>query len=384
MEQLEAGAWVRAMFAEGERLRAACGDEAVDDLALGQPFDPPPQVRAAIRAAAAEDAPGRNAYMPNLGYPAVRERLASDVDAPGMGAEHIAVTGGAGAAISLGLRAVVDPGEEVVGVLPGFGEYRAYAAAAGARFVGVRSGPDLRIDLEGVEAALGERAAALILNSPCNPTGHVLDEAEMHDVGALLEAHARRRGRPAVLIVDEVYRRIRFAPSAHASPFSMWPATMLARSFSKDLGLAGERIGYLAVHPDLAGAEMMRGLEMAQRALGFVNAPATMQRALLRIGSFDVDVAPYRERRDHAVRCAQEAGLDVASPEGGIFLWFRSPWRDGLAFARALAERRVLVAPGIAFGDPGYVRVCLTAPRPAVERCLALAGELGLDAELSA
>lgn len=373
--QLEAGSWVRRMFTEGERLRALHGPDSVADLALGQPLgEPPATVRAAIAAAAAERGAGRFGYMPNLGFPEARERVAADV---GMGVDAgcVALTGGAGAAICLALRAFVDPGDEVVGIAPYFGEYRAYTASVGATWIPVAAADDFGIDLEAVERVLGPRTSALILNSPCNPSGHVATCDELRGLAAVLERHRRRHGRSVVLIVDEVYHRLVYPPAHHVHPFAAYPATAIARSFSKDLGLAGERIGYLALHPELASAEVMRGLELCQRALGFVNAPATMQRMLVHLPSLDVDLAPYLERRDLTVALAAEAGLEIAEPQGGLYAWVRVQGEDSLALAGALARRRVLVAPGIAFGSPGWLRICFTAPVAALERGIRVIGE---------
>ena len=374
--QVEAGSWVRRMFAEGQRLRALHGD-AVCDLALGQPLgEPSPQVREALQRAAAERGAQRFAYMPNLGYPEVRERAAQDVGFPGVTGECVAMTGGAGAAVSLALRAFVDPGDEVIGVVPYFGEYRAYCAAVGARFVAVPSLDDMSLDLGAIGAALGANTAALILNTPNNPSGHVATAAEMRQLAAMLDAHRSRTGRRVVLIVDAVYRRLVYPPNRDLNAMQFYDATVLARSFSKDLGLAGERIGYLAVHPELADQQVMRGLELCQRALGFVNAPATMQRMLLHLDSWEVDLRPFQERRDHAVQCARDAGLDVDAPQGGLYLWIRSPWDDGLSFAQALAEKLVIVAPGIAFGMPDRFRLCFTARRDALETAVTRIAEV--------
>ncbi len=376
--QVEAGSWVRRMFAEGQRLRALHGDDAVCDLALGQPLgEPLPSVREALQRAAAERGAARFGYMPNLGYPEVRERAAQDVGFPGVTAESVAMTSGAGAAISLALRTFVDPGDEVVGFVPYFGEYRAYCDAAGARFVAVPSRQDMSLDPDALVDALSPRTAAVILNTPNNPSGHVARDGELRALAAVLEAHRRHTGRRVVLIVDAVYRRLVYAPSRDLQVMDHYEATVLARSFSKDLGLAGERIGYLALHPSLSDATTLRALEVCQRALGFVNAPATMQRTLLHLDSWDVDIAPYRERRDHALRCAREAGLDVVEPQGGLYLWIRSPWNEGLSFTQALAEKQVIVAPGIAFGAHDRFRVCFTAPRDGLETAMARIAEVG-------
>jgi aspartate aminotransferase len=154
---------------------------------------------------------------------------------------------------------------------------------------------------------------------------------------------------------------------------------VLARSFSKDLGVAGERIGYLVLHPSLATAETHRGLAQALRALGFVNAPATAQRALLHLDSWEINAVPYLERRDLVMDRVRSEGLEAAEPQGGLYLWLRSPWRDTLQLIDALAARRVLLTPGIAFGVPGYIRLCFSAPRVKLTMAMDALAELAVE-----
>ena len=365
------------MFAEGQRLREAHGDDAVIDLSLGQPLDAPPLVREALSRAAAEWYPGRNAYMPNLGYQEVRERAAEDVAYPGVTATGIAMTGGAAGAMCLALRAFLNAGDEVVGVAPYFPEFQAYCETSGLSFVPVRARDDtLRIDPDGMVRALSERTAAVIVNTPSNPSGHVIEQDEMREIVDIIEHHNRRTGRRILLIVDEAYRNLVYAPAMRAEPFEHYEHTVLARSFSKDMGLAGERIGYLTLHPSLASEQTERGLESCMRALGMVRAAATVQRALLQLDSWHIDVERYRLLRDHARDAAGAAGLEVAPPQGGIFLWIRSPWPDTLAFVSALAEQHVLVTPGVAFAVPERFRLCFTTSTDRLTRALQLAGGL--------
>jgi aspartate aminotransferase len=359
--QLQDGGWIRRMFMEGVRLRAEHGDDAVADLSLGQPLDADDHVAAAFRAASDDRFPGRFGYMPNLGYPEVRERAAEDVDFAGITAGCVAMTPGAAAAICIAIRTFVDPGDDIVGVAPYFPEFRLYCETAGARFVPVAVRDDLRLDLDGIAAALSSRTTAVLLNSPSNPSGHVLDEDELRGLASLLGRHNAKHDRPVLLIVDEVYRRLIFPPHRRVEPLSAYDHTVLARSFSKDLGVAGERIGYLVLHPSLVSPDVHLGLAQAMRALGFVNAPATAQRALLQLPSWDADLAPYLQRRNLVMDRARQIGIDAAVPQGGLYQWLRSPWPDTLAFIDELAQRRVLLTPGVAFGIPTHVRLCYSA-----------------------
>ncbi len=368
------------MFAEGQRLRGQHGDDAVIDLSLGQPLDAPEVVRDALGRAAVEFFPGRHAYMPNLGYPELRERTAEDVEVAGVTAASIAMTGGAAGAICLAMRAFLDPGDEVVGVAPFFPEFRPYCEAGGLTFVPVHVDDSTqRVDIDALVRALGARTTAVILNTPSNPSGHVIELEEMAAIVDVIEHHNRRTGRRILLIVDEAYRNLVYAPARRAEPFDLYERTVLARSFSKDMGLAGERIGYLALHPKMLGPETGRGLESCMRGLGMVSAPATAQRALLQLDSWQVDTAPYRALRDHAYQAALAAELDAAVPQGGIFLWIRSPWPDTLAYVSALAERLVLVTPGVAFGVAERFRLCFTTTPDRLSRGLAAAGEVSRD-----
>jgi aspartate aminotransferase len=377
--QLQDGGWIRRMFMEGERLRAEFGESTVADLSIGQPLEAPEAIVEAFAAASRERFRGRFGYMPNLGYMDVRERAADDVDFPGITVDSIAMTAGAASAITTAIRTFVDPGDDVIGVAPYFPEFRLYCETAAARFVPVPTGPDLRLDLDAISAALSAHTAAVMVNSPSNPSGHVLDGGELSGLAAVLEAHNRRQDRKVLLIVDEVYRRLIYPPHKRAEPLAAYEHTVLARSFSKDLGVAGERIGYLVLHPSLANAETHRGLAQALRALGFVNAPATAQRALLHLDSWEINPIPYRERRDIVMDRVRADGLDAAEPQGGLYLWLRSPWPDALRLIDALAARRVLLTPGIAFGVPSHLRLCFSAPRPKLTMAMDALAELALE-----
>jgi aspartate aminotransferase len=359
------------MFMEGIRLRAEHGDDAVVDLSIGQPLEAGDAVVAAFRAAVDDRFDGRFGYMPNLGYEEVRERAAEDVNFPGVTAGCIAMTSGAAAAISVALRTFVDPGDDVIGVAPFFPEFRLYCETAGARFVPIPADDStLRLNLNAIATAMTPRTGAVLLNSPSNPSGHVLDGEELSGLAALLERHRERHDRRVLLIVDEVYQRMLYAPHQRAEPLAAYPRTVLARSFSKDLGIAGERIGYLVLHPSLATPETHLGLAQSMRALGFVNAPATAQRAMLHLTSWDINLEPYRQRRDVALLGVRQTGIDATEPQGGIYLWLRSPWTDTLALIDALAQRRVLLTPGVAFGVPNHVRLCFSAPVHKLEQAI--------------
>ena len=220
----------------------------------------------------------------------------------------------------------------MVGVAPYFPEFPPYCETGG-----LPSRPcatddaSQRVDIDALVRALTDRTAAVIINTPSNPSGHVIEHEEMAAIVDVLEHHNRRTKRRILLVADEAYRNLVYAPARRVEPFDYYEHSVLARSFSKDMGLAGERIGYLALHPSLAGEQTDRGLESCMRALGMVNASATVAAALLYLNSWNITWTGTASARPRTRRRVAR-DLDVAEPQGGIFLWIRSPWPDTLAY----------------------------------------------------
>ena len=378
-------AWTRRMFEAATALRAA-GGGPVFDLSLGNPsLEPPALWRAAIRELLADEPPGQHRYMTNAGFPEVRAFVAAR-EAARFGlpitTDDVVMTVGAAGALAVLLRALVDPGEAVLVPAPYFAEYDAYAAYADAELRTVGSRPDFGLDVAAIEAALTADAAAggavrvLLLNSPNNPTGAVYDATELAALAAALErVSARRRAagqlRPLVVLEDSPYRDLLHDGSAAPSLMPHWRSTIHVTSHSKDLGLAGERIGYLVVSPALEGrAAVARAAAYCNRVLGFVNAPALMQRALPRVlgqpgGSVDVGV--YARHCATLAAALVELGFALQPPRAGFFLFPQIPvaWRErhgdqaDVALATALLDARCVVVPGVAFGMPGHLRIAV-------------------------
>ena len=267
-------------------------------MSIGQPLLPGKAVYDAFAHAASITRPGRFGYMPNAGVPELRERCARDVDRVDVTASSIVVTCGAAGAICLALHTFVPSGSEIIGIAPYFPEFPMYARTNGCEFVAVDSLSEGGIDIAGIERALNQNTAAVIINSPCNPSGYVINRQEMEALAGLLQSQT-----PApLLIVDEVYKQFYYDDAVRVDPFDYYANTVLARSFSKDIGIAGERIGYLTLHPTLSTPENQQGLATCMRALGFVNAPATAQLAMLDLASWEIELEPYQRRRDESGR----------------------------------------------------------------------------------
>lgn len=374
--QIQRSGTVRAAF-EAARAAEVQSDDDPLDLALGQPFGVPPAVVEALAMAAMEHGPDRFHYMPNAGYDAVRSIVADHAELPGVTADSIVMTAGAAGAIALALRTFTDPGDEVVLLPPYFPEYLPYCHAASLTPVAGPLDPTgASFDVGSFEAAITRRTRAVLLNTPVNPTGRVFSRDELVEVASVLTRANRRRRRPIALIVDEVYHRLVFAPARHVSPMSVYSPTAIARSFSKDFGLAGERLGYLVLDPVLRDESVLAGVEHWQRALGFVNASATAQRTLLHLSDWRIDLRALVAARDEACAAFRSSGLEVLRPDAGLCVYVRTPTRDSRSFVNSLSDRNVFVVAGESFGAPGWFRACFSRERRVIRAAAAKMADL--------
>ncbi|MET0851241.1 MAG: pyridoxal phosphate-dependent aminotransferase [Candidatus Rokuibacteriota bacterium] len=370
-ENLKKASWIRRMFEEGARLKQERGADKVFDFTLGNPeIEPPPAVLAAARRVL--DSPERHlhAYMPNAGHVAVREAVARRLSvATGLPytAGHVIMTVGAGAALNIVLKALLDPGDEVITVAPFFVEYVYYAENHGGRLVVVPPRADLTPDVTRIEAAITPRTKAILVNSPNNPSGVIYPASAFEEIEALLA----RVGRPIVLISDEPYRALVFDDVMPPEVPPLVTRAIIATSWSKSLAIPGERIGYLAFSPRMPeAAEIFEACTFTSRVLGFVNAPALWQWVVAEVGDQVIDVAPYRDKRDLMYEGLTRIGYECVKPSGAFYVFPRTPIPDDVAFVRMLAEENVLTVPGSGFGMSGHMRISLTVTRDTVARAL--------------
>lgn len=369
---IAASSWIRRMFEEGAELKARLGADRVYDFTLGNPdLEPPAAFKTALLEAVQDSRPGLHAYMPNPGLLATRRALAQyleEIHHLPFTPEDLIMTCGAAGGLNVILKALLDPGEEVIILAPYFPEYIFYIHNHGGIPRIVETDGYFQIDLERLEAALNNRTRAVLINSPNNPTGQIYGEASLRALGQLLGDYSRRYGRPIYLIDDEPYRRLVYDGLKLPSIFSAYPNTLLATSFSKDLSLPGERIGYVAVSPQApARQELIAGMILANRILGFVNAPALMQRVVARLTHTAVDLTPYGERRDRFCQLLSDTGYDLVKPQGAFYLFPRSPLPDDAAFIQALKQENILAVPGRGFGRAGYFRLAFCVPITVIE-----------------
>jgi aspartate aminotransferase len=370
-ENLKKASWIRRMFEEGARLKQERGADKVFDFTLGNPeIEPPPAVLAAARRVLDSDARHLHAYMPNAGHPRVRQAVADRLRAAtGLPytADHVLMTVGAGAALNTVLKALLDPGDEVITVAPFFAEYTFYAENHGGRLLVVPPRADLTPDVARIEAAITPRTRAILLNSPNNPSGVIYPASTFLE----LEAVLGRAGHPIVLISDEPYRALVFDDVRPPEVPPLVTRSVVATSWSKSLAIPGERIGYLALSPRMPeAAALFEACTFTSRVLGFVNAPALWQWVVAEVGDQVIDVAPYREKRDLMYEGLVRIGYECVRPQGAFYVFPRTPIDDDVAFVRLLAEEGVLTVPGSGFGAPGHIRISLTVERETVIRAL--------------
>jgi aspartate aminotransferase len=372
---IKKSSWIRKMFEEGMQRKIKYGPENVYDFSLGNPnLDPPLQFTKVVRELLNLSTPCQHGYMPNAGFVGTRKAVADFLNTHNparFGAEHIVMTVGAGGGLNVVLKTILNPGEEVIIPSPYFVEYNFYLDNHQGVPRVAPTRPDFSLDLSAIEAAFSHKTKAVLINSPNNPTGRVYREGELAELGRLLSRKSAELGRTVYLISDEPYRRIIYDGVKVPSVFASYTDSFLVTSFSKDLSLAGERIGYIAVHPEISGKEtIMDGLVLCNRILGFVNAPALMQRAIPLLLETSVDVTIYQRRRDMLCDALGGFGYEFVKPQGAFYLFPKSPIADDVKFVGALQDENILTVPGSGFMGPGHFRIAYCAPDDMIKRAL--------------
>jgi aspartate aminotransferase len=356
--------FIRKMFEEGLRLKEKFGPDKVYDFSIGNPdLPPPPEFKETLKELAEEME--NHGYMPNPGWPQVRTAVAEYLtkeQGVELKMDQVVMTAGAAGGLHVALKSIFNPGEELITPAPFFVEYGTYVETHGGRLVTVPAGPGFGLDPEAVEAALTERTRAVLINSPHNPTGAVYNRGQLEGLARVLEAAKARWNRRIYLISDEPYRKIVYDGLTVPSIFQVYPHSFLVTSYSKELSLAGERIGFVAVHPGAEDVEELCQAMVIANRIFYVNAPSMMQLAVGRLQGVSVDSSAYQRRRDMFYQGLTEAGYQVDKPGGAFYLFPKSPLQDDVAFTALLKEERILVVPGSGFGGPGYFRISYAVP----------------------
>jgi aspartate aminotransferase len=374
-DALEGASWVRRMFEEGEELKQRYGEGNVFDFSLGNPdLEPPPSLKKALKALADQPIAGMHRYMPNSGYSETRKAIAHYLaEESGLPFEerHVVMTVGAAGGLNVIMKAILDEGDEVIVPSPYFMEFKFYINNCGGEIRLVETNDDFSLNLKEIERAIGKRTKAILINSPNNPTGVVYDQKSIERLGELLKRKSRELQKTLYLLTDEAYRRIVYDGTELPVSFLYYPHTIRVTSHSKDLSLPGERIGYIAVSPLCEETnELVSALIFANRTLGFVNAPALMQRLVAPLQKNSVKIRDYEEKRDLLYSSLKAFGYQVVKPQGAFYIFPKAPIEDDVVFVKELQSKRILTVPGRGFGKPGYFRISYAVENRVIERAL--------------
>jgi len=350
------------MFEEGAAMKKKYGADKVYDFSLGNPNVEPPQIfKQELISLCTETIPLKHGYGPNAGFLETRQVIAEKINRTyglKLKADNVVMSCGAAGALNVIFKALLDPGDEVIVPMPYFVEYPFYIDNYRGMVKFVKTNEDFSLNIEAIEEAINENTKAVLINTPNNPTGKIYAEKSITALAELLNRKGAELLKSFYLISDEPYNEIVYDGVAVPGILKAYKNAIVAYSYSKTLSLPGERIGYIAVNPDIDhGADLLNALIMCTRILGFVHAPALMQRVVARLQDVKVDVAVYQKKRDLLCDGLAQAGYRFEKPQGAFYLFAQSPVPDDVEFVKILLKKNILAVPGSGFGGPGYFRI---------------------------
>ncbi len=360
---MELGSWIRRMFEEGITMKKKFGEENVYDLSLGNPvMEPPPEFKAEIKRLADHPYKGMHGYMVNAGYPETRAAVAKQLTKETgikLTEDDIIMTVGAAGAMNVAFKTILDPGDEVIVFIPWFVDYFNYVENHDGVVRPIMCDENFMPRWDVLEPTISPRTKAVLINSPNNPTGVVYSPEMLTKLCDLLRKKETEFGTQIFLVSDEPYKKIIYDGLKYPSPLNFHKHSIVGTSHSKDLSVPGERIGYIALHPDVEDHDdMIKGMIFCTRVLGFINAPAFMQNVVTRIQDVTIPVGEYQRKRDFIYSNLKRMGYTVNKPQGAFYIFPKCPIDDDVAFVRELQkEHHVLTVPGVAFGIHGYFRL---------------------------
>lgn len=362
-QNLKKSSWIRAMFEEGEKLRKIHGADNVFDFSIGNPeFEPPKAVEEALLRTVSDDSAGKHRYMSNAGYADVRSKIASHIKNEtriSLSSENIIMTCGAAGGLNVALKALLDPGDEVIVFSPYFVEYLFYIDNHGGKPVVVPTDKTtFQPSAEIVEKYITPKTKAIIINTPNNPTGVVYSSETLNKLANVLEQKEKKYNSSIYVISDEPYSSIVYDYIEVPSILKIFKNSIVVNSFSKSLALPGERIGYIAVNDSIKNSRLLiDAMVFCNRTLGFVNAPATIQKVIAQTIEEKVDTKEYEKRRDLLYNHLTKLGFSCVKPEGAFYLFPKALIDDDIEFCKRALKYNLLMVPGTGFGCPGFVRL---------------------------
>ena len=363
IDNLSRSSWIRAMFEEGAKLAQKVGADKVYDFSLGNPYaEPPEEVMQSLKKHILGGEKGLHRYMNNAGFPEVREKIAKSLEQDSgieLAGNHVVMTVGAAGGLNVVLKSLLNPGEEVIAFAPYFPEYSFYVDNHGGKTI--LAAPDkstFEPDIDSFEKSITDKTKAVIINNPNNPTGVIYREAKLKELADVLSKKEKEYKTTIFVISDQPYSDIVYDNVKVPSILSLFKNSIVVNSFSKSLGLAGERIGYIAVSSRIENVSMlMNALSFCNRTLGFVNAPGLFQKVVGDALEAKVDVEGYRKRRDFLYDNLTRIGFECVKPQGAFYLFPKALMEDDIEFVRKAIKYNLLLVPGSGFGCPGYFRM---------------------------
>ena len=355
---------IRAMFEEGKRLSGIYGEENVFDYSIGNPSVAPPEIiKIEVNKILNETAPKLvHGYMNNSGYEDVRSKIAEYLNKKhdvNISLANIVMTCGAAGGLNILLKTLLNPEDEVIVFSPFFGEYRNYVNNFDGKLVVVPTNTDtFEPDMQSLKDKINSKTKAIIINSPNNPTGIIYSEKVIQDLSKLLCEKEEELGTSIYLISDEPYREIVYDNAFVPYIIKYYKNSFIGYSYSKSLSLPGERIGYVVANTDMDSFDdIMKSLNVANRILGFVNAPSLFQKVIANCLDAEVDVSIYKRNRDTLYHYLINIGFKCVKPEGAFYLFINAPIADDKKFCQDAKQFNLLLVPGSAFGCPGHARL---------------------------
>ena len=378
------------MFEEGKQMAAKYGAENVFDFSLGNPNVPAPAEvnEAIIDIVKNTDSVKLHGYMSNTGHEEVRGAIADSLNrkyGTNYGAGNIVMTVGAAGGLNVALKAILNPGDEVIAFAPYFGEYNNYVSNFDGQMVIIT--PDTKTfqpNLTEFEQKITNKTACVIVNSPNNPTGVIYSKETLTKMGEILEKKQEQFGRTIYLITDEPYRELAYDGAEVPWVPLFYRNTIVGYSYSKSLSLPGERIGYLVIPSEADDFDsLFAAAGVATRILGFVNAPSIMQLVIGKCLDAATDISYYERNRNTLYEGLTKLGFECTKPEGAFYLFMKSPISDEKEFVNMAKKYNLLLVPGSTFMCAGYVRIAYCVSYETVTNSLPkfalLAEELGLN-----
>jgi len=373
---MEMGSWIRRMFEEGIAMKKKFGPENVYDLSLGNPvMEPPPEFKREIKRLADHPFKGMHGYMENAGYPETRAAVGAQLSKETglkITEKDVIMAVGAAGAINVALKTILDAGDEVIVFIPWFVDYFNYIENHDGVVKPLPTDENFMPRLDVLEANIGPRTKALLIDSPNNPSGVLYSAELLTKISEILRKKEAEYGTEIFIVSDEPYKKILYDGLEYPSPLNFHRHSIICTSHSKDLSIAGERIGYIALHPDCTHHDdMIKGMVFCTRVLGFINAPAFLQNVVTRIQDVTIPVSEYRRNRDFIYSNLVRMGYTVNKPQGAFYIFPKCPIEDDVAFVHELQnEHHVLTVPGVAFGIHGYFRLVYCVEHELLDKCM--------------